>query len=104
MNLQNNEKSLIVATGFGSDDKPFPLTGLQVVWSSDHPELADLTVDEEAHTAMFIPKPGSSGTVIVTGSVTSGASTFTANTTFVISMTPATLAGIILTPGTPVAQ
>ena len=63
MTLQNNEKSLIVATAFGTDGNPFPLTGLQVIWTSDHPELVDLIVNEDAHTAEFVPKPLSSGTV-----------------------------------------
>lgn len=104
MTLQNNEKSLIVATGFGSDGNPFPLTGLQVIWSSDHPEMADLIVNEDAHTAEFVPKPGSQGVVVVTGSVTSGDHTFSNTVTFTIILTPASLAGIILTAQPAVLQ
>ncbi len=104
MTLQNNEKSLIVATGFGTDENPFPLTGLQVIWSSDHPELADLIVNEDAHTAEFVPKPGSQGTIVVTGSVTSGGVTFSNSLTFTVILTPVSLAGIILTAQPPVLQ
>ncbi len=104
MTLQNNEKSLIVATGFGTDDNPFPLTGLQVIWTSDHSELADLVVAEDSHSAEFVPKPLSQGTVVVTGSVTSGSSTFTNTVTFTVLLTPASLAGITLTAQAPVLQ
>ena len=104
MTLQNNEKSLIVATAFGSDGNPFPLTGLQVIWSSDHPELVDLAVAEDTHSAQFVPKPGSQGVVVVTGSVTSGSNTFSHSVTFTIILTPASLAGIILTAQAPVLQ
>ncbi len=105
MTLQNNQKSLIVATAFGSDGNPFPLTGLQVVWTLDHPELADLVVDEDAHTADFVPKPLSAGDVIVTGTVDpSGSNPFSATAPYTITLTPVSLAGVILTEGAAVLQ
>lgn len=104
MTLQNNEKSLIVATAFGTDGNPFPLTGLQVIWSADQPTLVDLIVNEDTHSAEFKPKPGSQGTIVVTAQVTSGTQTFSASVTFDVILTPASLAGIILTAQPPVLQ